>query len=384
MLDKHAVGKRSSHFLKNAKRIVIKVGSALLVDSEHCAVRQAWLSAFIEDVAAYKERGQDIIIVSSGSIAMGRHLLGLSGRTLRQDEAQATAACGQITLMQAYQQMLSMHHIQAAQLLLTLEDTETRQAYLNVRSSLFCLLELGALPIINENDVVASPLRRYGDNDRLAARVAAMVEADCLILLSDIDGLYTDDPSVNSQARLIEEIHAITPEIEAMGGESRSGLGRGGMRTKIEAARMALSSGAGMLIARGSIMHPLRSIEEGCSCSLFVPQLSPSAARKIWIAGSLDPRGLLYVDDGAHKALIEGRSLLPVGVRRVEGIFSRGEAVRVVSMSGGEIARGLVAYDSKEACLIMGKRSAEIPDLLGCYSKEEMIHRDNLALSGGR
>ncbi|MDD3182098.1 MAG: glutamate 5-kinase [Alphaproteobacteria bacterium] len=368
--------------LAKAKRIVIKIGSSLLVDSNKNEINHSWLLALIEDVVALRAKGQDILIVSSGSVALGRRMLKIQNGELKLSERQAAAACGQVRLMQAYQQILTWHNTGAAQVLLTLADTENRQSYLNVRATLRSLLELGTVPVINENDTVATPTRRYGDNDRLAARVATMIDADCLILLSDIDGLYTADPSIDPTAQFISEVTSLTSEILAMGGESRSGFGRGGMRTKMEAARIALGSGCAMVIAQGKGLHPLRSILEGKRCSWFLPNCSPSAARKVWISGSLDPRGTLMIDDGASKALLAGRSLLSVGVKKVNGTFARGDLVSIQTHDATEVARGLVAYSSDESLKIMGKHSDQFEILLGYNGQKEIIHRDDLVLTG--
>jgi len=366
--------------LSSAKRIVIKIGSALLVDGTKNEIKHPWLLALIEDVVALRGQDKEIILVSSGSVALGRRVLKIHAGPLKLEETQAAAACGQVRLMHAYQQILAWHDLGAAQILLTLADTEDRQSYLNVRATLRSLLELGTVPVINENDTVATPTRRYGDNDRLAARVAAMIEADCLVLLSDIDGLYTADPSTDPHATFIPEVHALTPEIIAMGGDSRSAFGSGGMRTKIEAARIALNAGCAMIIARGTILHPLRTILEGGRHSTFLPNCSPSAARKVWISGGLDARGSLTIDDGALTALRKGKSLLSVGVKNVSGTFARGDLVSVLAPDGTEIARGLVAYASEDAQKIMGQRSDRFEELLGYSAREEIIHRDDLAL----
>jgi len=363
-----------------ARRVVVKIGSSLLIDGAKNEIRHPWLLALIEDVVACRARGQEVVLVSSGSVALGRRVLKIHDGALKLEESQAAAACGQVRLMHAYQQILAWHDLGAAQVLLTLADTEERQAYLNVRATLRNLLGLGTVPVINENDTVATPMRRYGDNDRLAARVAAMIEADCLILLSDIDGLYSADPSVDPGARFIPEIRTLTPEITAMGGEARSGFGQGGMRTKIEAARIALGSGCAMAIARGDVLHPLRSILEGGRCSWFLPCCTPVAARKIWIAGSLNPKGSLLIDAGAVKALQLGRSLLSVGVTSVCGAFERGDPVSVLAPDGAEIARGLVAYNDTDSRKIMGKHSEDFESVLGYGGREEIIHRDDLAV----
>ena len=375
-----SVQKSTPYRLQAARRIVIKIGSALLVDGQRNEIRQSWLDALIEDAVACHARGQEVVLVSSGAVALGRRVLNLPSRPLRLEESQAAAACGQVRLAHAYQEALARHKVAAAQVLLTFGDTEERQPYLNVRATLRNLLSLRVIPVINENDTVANPMRRYGDNDRLSARVAAMVEADCLVLLSDIDGLYTADPSVDPQAQFIPEVTALSPEIMAMGGDSRSGFGRGGMITKLEAARIALKAGCAMVITRGDVPRPMTRVLEGGRCTWFVPDYSPVAARKTWIAGTLSPLGSLRIDAGAAKALEQGKSLLSAGVIEVSGDFKRGDPVRVLAAEGGELARGLIAYNAEESRRIMGHKSEEFEALLGYAGREELIHRDDLAL----
>ncbi len=367
--------------LGTARRLVVKIGSALLVDDETGAIRRPWLDALGDDVAALRARGQEVILVSSGAIAVGRRHLGLTGRALRLEEKQAAAATGQIRLAHAYQETLARHGITVAQVLLTLADTEERRRHLNARSTLGTLLKLGTVPVINENDTVATSEIRFGDNDRLAARVAAMISADTLVLLSDIDGLYTADPRRDPAARHLDEIGEITPEIEAMAGEAAPGYSSGGMVTKLAAARVALGAGCRMAIADGRRMNPLQAVAEGARCSWFLPAANPLTARKKWIAGSLQPVGTLSVDDGALAALKAGKSLLPAGVTQVQGGFDRGDAVRVVDRSGREVARGLTAYSAADAARIKGHKSREIEPLLGYRGRDEMIHRDDLVLS---
>ncbi len=358
----------------------MKVGSTLLVDGDSGRVNRAWLETLVEDLLRLRKRGQRVILVSSGAIALGRRRLGLKHGTLRLEESQAAAAVGQIRLAHAYKELLESHDVTVAQVLLTLEDSERRRRYLNARATLESLLELGALPVINENDTVATAEIRYGDNDRLAARVAQMSGADCLLLLSDVEGLYSADPNRDPAARLIREVRHITPEIEAMAGRSTSQLGSGGMSAKIVAARIAMAAGCHLCIAAGAHQHPLRRIEEGADCTWFVPTATPAAARKQWIAGTLRPAGALTIDAGALRALLEGRSLLPAGVTGTRGRFERGDTVSVVSAEGAEVARGIIAYSDADAARIMGRRSAEIAQLLGFRGRDEMIHRDNLVL----
>ena len=366
--------------LTQARRIVVKVGSALLVDAESARVNRAWLETLVEDLLRLRRRGQRVILVSSGAIALGRRRLGLKHGTLRLEESQAAAAVGQIRLAHAYKELLESNDVTVAQVLLTLEDSERRRRYLNARATLESLLGLGALPVINENDTVATAEIRYGDNDRLAARVAQMTGADCLVLLSDVAGLYSADPNRDPTARLLQEVRHITPEIEAMAGRAASALGSGGMAAKIAAARIALAAGCHMCIAAGAARHPLRRIEEGGECTWFVPTATPAAARKQWIAGTLRPAGAITIDAGALRALLEGRSLLPAGVTGARGRFDRGDTVSVLAADGVEIARGIIAYSDTDAARIMGRKTSEIAEILGFRGRDEMIHRDDLVL----
>jgi len=366
--------------LTQARRIVVKVGSALLVDGDSGRVNRAWLETLVEDLLRLRKRGQRVILVSSGAIALGRRRLGLKPGVLRLEESQAAAAVGQIRLAHAYKELLEGCDVTVAQVLLTLEDSERRRRYLNARATLESLLALGALPVINENDTVATAEIRYGDNDRLAARVAQMAGADCLVLLSDVEGLYSADPNREPGARFIHEVPQITPEIEAMAGRSASQVGSGGMAAKIAAARIAMAAGCHMCIAAGVHRNPLRRIEEGADCTWFVPSATPAAARKQWIAGTLRPAGAITIDAGALRALLEGRSLLPAGVTAARGRFDRGDTVSVLAGDGAEIARGIVAYSDVDAARIMGRRSSEIADILGFRGRDEMIHRDDLVL----
>jgi len=366
--------------LAEARRVVVKIGSALLVDGLEGRPRAEWLAALAADLGGLKARGADVLVVSSGAIALGRGPLGLARRPLTLEESQAAAAVGQLRLAHAWQEALAPHGVVVAQVLLTADDTEQRRRYLNGRSTLTTLLAKGCLPVINENDTVATDEIRFGDNDRLAARVAAMVEADCLVLLSDIDGLYTGDPGTDPAARFIERVAEITPEIAAMAGQSRSGLGKGGMVTKLEAARIALQAGCHMAIAAGQPLNPVARLAAGGRGTWFLSAQSPTTARKRWIAGSLKPQGSLLVDAGAIAALRAGKSLLPAGVRAVEGRFQRGDAVSVRGPDGSEIGRGLSAYPAADARRIAGRNSREIEALLGFRGRAEMIHRDDLSL----
>jgi glutamate 5-kinase len=368
--------------LDKARRIVVKIGSALLVDGKTGTIKASWLSSLIDDLADARVKGAEIIIVSSGAIALGRRTLGLPKGDLKLEQKQAAAAVGQIALAQAWTEALRTRNMVAAQVLVTLTDTEERRRYLNARATLSTLLEQGAVPVINENDTVATSEIRYGDNDRLAARVASMMSADCLVLLSDIDGLYSAPPNQKG-AVFLPVVEEITPEIEAMAGKPVSGFGSGGMITKIEAGKIALGAGCNMVIASGHEMHPLKRILDGARCTWFVANASALQSRKRWIAGTLQPIGHLVVDEGAAAALAKGKSLLPAGVKKVEGSFTRGDTVSIIAASGREIARGLVAYDANDATKILGLKSSEIEKVLGFRGRDELIHRDDMVLMGG-
>lgn len=374
--------KETARALADAKRIVVKVGSALLVDQANGRLNRAWLEALAEDVARLRRRGQEVILVSSGAIALGRRHLELGAGKLRLEESQAAAAVGQIRLAHAWKEVLEAHKLTVAQILLTLEDTERRRRYLNARSTLATLLKLGAVPVINENDTVATAEIRYGDNDRLAARVAQTISADCLVLLSDVDGLYTADPGKDAGAQFIGRVLQITPQIEAMAGGAASDVGTGGMATKLAAARIAFNAGCAMCIASGRVQHPLRQIEEGARSTWFLPSTSPVGVRKQWIASTLRPAGALTVDGGAVTALGGGKSLLPAGVIKAVGRFERGDTVSVLAPDGREIARGICAYSDSDAARIMGRQSTEIESILGFRGRDEMIHRDDLVWLG--
>lgn len=369
--------------LADAARIVIKIGSSLLVEAESGRLNRDWLESLADEIVRLRARGQQVVIVSSGAIALGRPYLGLSREQTRLEDHQAAAAAGQILLAHAYQDLLDARNVRVAQILLTLDDTENRRRYLNARSTVETLLSLGVVPVINENDTVATQEIRYGDNDRLAARVADMISADCLILLSDVDGLYSADPARDPDAVLIPEVHEITAEIEALAGTSRTAFGSGGMVTKLAAARICMAAGCATLIANGRRLTPLAAIESGSPCTWFIPRKTPRAARKQWIAGSLTVRGRLIIDAGAEHALAEGGSLLPVGVVAVEGEFERGDAISVATGDGRDVARGLAAYSSADAAIIQGCRSDEIERLLGYAGRDEIIHRDDMVLLDG-
>jgi glutamate 5-kinase len=366
--------------IQDFRRIVVKVGSSLLIDAEAGRVKQAWLASLVEDVAALHRERRDILVVSSGAIALGRSLLRLPKGPLKLEESQAAAAVGQIELARTWSEALGRHGIGAGQILVTLGDTEERRRYLNARSTIAKLLEWRAVPVINENDTVATNEIRYGDNDRLAARVATMASADLLVLLSDVDGLYDAPPGRSATAKLIPVVARITPEIEAMAGAAPSELSRGGMQTKIEAAKIATTAGTHMVIGCGRVDHPLRAIASAAPTTWFLTPGNPVTSRKKWIAGSLEPKGTLVIDAGAVAALRRGNSLLPVGVIRVDGQFTRGDAVIVRGPDGAEIGRGLVAYDAADAEKLKGRPSGDILLLLGIGGRAEMIHRDDLAL----
>jgi glutamate 5-kinase len=361
---------------------VVKVGSALLVDAATGRLNRAWLETLVSDLMRMRRRGQQVILVSSGAVALGRRHLKLPGNALRLEEKQAAAAVGQIRLAHAYKELLEAHDVTVAQMLLTLEDSEQRSRYLNARATFNALLDLGALPVVNENDTVATAEIRYGDNDRLAARVAQMASCDCVVLLSDVDGLYTADPNVDPAAHFLPVVTEITPAVEAMAGEASSSVGSGGMTTKIIAARIAVNAGAHLCIAAGHHRHPLKRIENGERCTWFMPASTPLAARKQWIAGSLKPSGAIRIDAGALRALQSGKSLLPAGVTEVRGGFERGDSVSVLAADGVEVARGVVAYSQVDAGRILGRRSQDIEGLLGYRGRDELIHRDDLVIFG--
>jgi glutamate 5-kinase len=366
--------------LADFRRIVVKVGSSLLVDTQAGRLRESWLASLTRDLAEFHQQGRDVLVVSSGAIALGRAVLKLPGGPLKLEDSQAAAAVGQIALARTWTEALSRHGIVAGQVLVTLGDTEERRRYLNARSTIDTLLQWRALPVINENDTVATNEIRYGDNDRLAARVATMVSADLLVLLSDVDGLYDAPPETNAAAKHIACVVRITPEIEAMAGVAGSELSRGGMQTKIEAGRIATSAGTHMVIASGKVEHPLRAIAGGARCTWFLTPANPVTARKKWIAGVLEPKGTLTIDAGAVAALRRGKSLLPAGVIAIDGDFVRGDAVIIRGPDGAEIGRGLCAYDAEDAQKIRGRPSADIASVLGFAGRAEMVHRDDLVV----
>jgi len=371
---------RKTPALADFRRIVVKVGSSLLVDAAAGRVHETWLASLAADIAGLHADKRDMLVVSSGAIAFGRAVLKLPRGSLKLEDSQAAAAVGQIALARTWAEALGRHGITAGQILVTLGDTEERRRYLNARSTIDKLLEWRSVPVINENDTVATSEIRYGDNDRLAARVATMTSADLLVLLSDVDGLYDAPPGADARARLIPLVERITPKIEGMAGVSGSELSRGGMVTKIEAGKIATTGGTHMVIASGRIEHPLRRIADGGPCTWFLTPANPITARKKWIAGSLEPKGTLTIDAGAVAALRRGNSLLPVGVVKVEGTFARGDAVIVRGPDGAEIGRGLVAYDAEDAEKIRGKTSNDTLLILGIEGRAEMVHRDDLVL----
>jgi len=364
--------------IARARRLVVKIGSALLVDES--GLREGWLRGLCEDVAQWRRRGTDVVLVSSGSIALGRRVLGLPAGALTLEQSQAAAAVGQIRLARAYEEMLAPHGVITAQILVTLEDTENRRRYLNSRATVETLLGLGVVPIVNENDTVATDEIRFGDNDRLAAQIAVTCGADQLLLLSDVDGLYTANPKTDPSARHLPVVAHLTPEIEAMGGDPVSGLSKGGMKTKLMAARTAVSGGCAMAIAEGSVIRPLSAVATGARVTWFLPEGDPQAARKRWIA-AMKPRGELVVDAGAAHALADGRSLLPAGVRQVTGVFHRGDPVLIRGPSGAALAQGLARYDSTDAARIAGRRSEDIAAILGGNIRAALVHRDDMAVN---
>ncbi len=365
--------------LSKFRRLVVKVGSSLLVDDQG-QLNCEWLAGLGDDVANLNRQGHEILVVSSGAIAIGSSILGINKRRARLEDLQAAAAAGQVQLVHAYQEALGRHDITAAQVLLTLDDTENRRRFLNARGTLGKLLERSVVPIINENDTVATEEIRYGDNDRLAARIAQLVMADALILLSDVDGFYTADPSADENARHIPSVSKITAEMLAMAGATRSPVGTGGMATKLQAARIATHAGCSTVIASGAIQRPLQALGAGARCTVFDAVDTPAAARKQWLAGVLDVKGELRLDDGAVHALCGGSSLLPVGVVAVTGKFRRGDVVSLIDENGAEIGRGLAEYSDDEALQLVGCQSDKIEETLGYCGRTVMVHVNELVL----
>jgi len=366
--------------LSDFRRIVVKVGSSLLVDNVAGRLNREWLASLADDIAQMHWEHRDMLVVSSGAIALGRAVLKLGSGPMKLEDSQGAAAVGQIALARTWSEVLGKHGMAAGQVLVTLQDTEERRRYLNARSTIARLLAWRAVPVINENDTVATNEIRYGDNDRLAARVATMASADLVVLLSDVDGLYDAPPAENKEAKFIPLVERITPAIEGMAGAAGSQLSRGGMQTKIEAAKIATQGGTHMVIASGRVAHPLAAIAAGGRCTWFLTPANPVTARKKWIAGTLEPKGTLTIDAGAVTALRNGKSLLPAGVIRVDGGFARGDAVLIRGPDGTEIARGLVAYDAEDAAKIRGRPSAEILSILGFGGRAAMVHRDDLVM----
>lgn len=364
--------------IRLAKRLVVKIGSALLVDRKS-GLKQGWLSALALDVAEAKLRGTDVVLVSSGSIALGRKVLDLPAGVLTLEQSQAAAAVGQIRLARAYEEVLATHGIITAQVLVTLEDTEDRRRYLNSRATMETLLGLGVVPIVNENDTVATDEIRFGDNDRLAAQIAVAVGADQLVLLSDVDGFYSANPKEDPSATRFDLVSDITPEIEAMAGDPISGLSKGGMKTKLLAAKTAVAGGCAMAIMEGSVPRPLKALAEGAARTWFVAHSDPQAARKRWI-NAMKPHGELVLDAGAVAALRAGKSLLPAGVTRVTGQFGRGEPVAILSPEGVVLGKGLVRYTAQEAKAIAGRRSGDIAAILGYQGRAALVHRDDMVM----
>ena len=371
----------TSFSLRKYRRITIKIGSALLVDRAR-GLKRDWLDSLAADIGELADDGAEVLVVSSGAIALGRTILGLGRRALKLEESQAAAAVGQIALAGAWSDALAGNGLKSGQILLTLGDTEERRRYLNARATISTLVKMKAVPVINENDTVATSEIRYGDNDRLAARVATMMGADLLILLSDIDGLYSAPPARDPNAEFLPVVERITPEIEAMAGAAASELSRGGMRTKLDAGKIATGAGTAMIIAAGTRLSPILAIERGERFTLFRPSAHPVKGYKTWIAGQLEPAGRLTVDAGAVRALMSGKSLLPAGVTLVSGNFARGDTVAILSPEGREVARGLVAYDAGDAVRVAGLKTVEIETVLGYEARSAMIHRDDLVITG--
>ncbi len=366
--------------LTTEQRVVVKIGSALLVDEATGALHRPWLDAVCDDISVLRARGQQVVVVTSGAIAIGRGPLNLGGRTLRLEEKQAAAATGQVRLMQAYQESFTRYGFTVSQVLLTIEDTEDRRRFLNARTTLDTLLSLGAIPVINENDTVATQEIRFGDNDRLAARVAAMIGADVCILLSDVDGLYTADPNKDAAAQHLPVITTIDAATRDMAGTAKPGHGTGGMVTKLAAAEICMGAGCHMAIARGTVFNPLAALEQGAKCTWFISAAEPRTARKQWIAGALNPTGKLVIDAGAVEALKAGKSLLPAGVVKVTGTFDRGDTVAIVNQEGVVLGKGLIAFGADDVSRIKGHRSSELEQILGYKGRSEVVHRDDLVI----
>jgi glutamate 5-kinase len=364
-------------YLKESKIIVIKIGSSLLID-DNKKIRKKWLSEFAKDIQELIKQNKKVIIVSSGAIAMGCKKLNLNKKNLKLDKSQAVASIGQIELMNLFSKTFVKSKVNISQILLTLEDTEQRRRALNAKRTFDNLFQLGFVPIINENDSIATSEIKYGDNDRLASRVAQISGADALILLSDVDGLYTQNPKIYKNAKLLKEIKNIDKNIEKIATKSISQHGTGGMKTKIDAAKICQLSGCQMAIANGLLIRPIKKIIDKNNCTWFLPKISKLDARKKWIISSISPRGKLIIDDGAKQALSNGKSLLAAGIKKVSGKFKKGDHIKVLDKENYECARGLSSFSSDEILKIMGHHSREIEKLLGYVAKSEVIHKDDM------
>ena len=380
-MEPSLINKQKGPTLTSTNRLVVKIGSALLVEERTGEIQHKWLNKLADDIANLKSRGKEVLIVSSGAIAVGSQHLGINQQILKLEEKQAAAATGQIRLAHAYETALARHSITVAQILLSPSDTEERRRHLNARATLTTLLRLGVIPVINENDTITTKEIRFGDNDRLGARVAQMISADTLILLSDVDGLYEQDPRKNPRAKHIKSVGRITPEIIAMAGVAGTDYASGGMITKLDAAKIATSAGCQMAIVAGNTMKPLKALENGARCTWFKASSTPRGARKSWIASAINPNGSIFLDEGAIKALYSGRSILPAGILEVMGSFKRGDLVTIHGAEGNELAKGLVAYSASDAIMIKGHKSKEIEGILGYRGRDELIHRDDLVLN---
>ena len=364
-------------YLKKSKTIVIKIGSSIIID-ENRKIRKKWLTEFAKDIKDLLKQKKNVILVSSGAIALGCKKLNLSKQNLKIDKSQAIASIGQIELMNLFNKIFSSKKINLSQILLTLEDTEQRRRAINAKRTFENLFQLGFIPVVNENDSIATTEIKYGDNDRLASRVAQISGADCLILLSDVDGLYTQNPKLFSNSKLIKEIKNINLDIEKIATKSISEHGTGGMKTKIEAAKICQLSGCLMVIANGLLERPIKQIIKKNKCTWFLPKVSKLDARKKWIISSISPKGELVVDDGAISALKKGKSLLAAGIKKINGKFSKGDHIKIIDINLKEYARGLSSFSSEEINKIKGQHSNKINELLGYISKSEVVHKDDM------
>ena len=364
-------------YIHNSKKIVIKIGSSILVD-EKGKPKKLWLKEFAKDIKFLIKKNKQIVIVSSGAIAMGCKYLGIKKKILKVDKSQAVASIGQIELMDFYKRIFDKNKIKISQILLTLDDTEQRRRSINAKRTIDNLLKMGIVPIVNENDTTATTEIKYGDNDRLAARVSQIIGADCLILLSDVEGLYTDNPKKNKKAQLIKLVRAINEKIKKYASKTENYYGSGGMKTKIEAAKICQLAGCYMAIANGNYINPIKKIIENKKCTWFLPKISKLDARKQWIIGSIAPKGEIIIDQGAVKAINNGKSLLPAGVQKINGIFEKGDHILIKDESSKERGRGISSFSSLEIEKIKGSHSSEIKNILGYSSREEIIHKDDL------